>query len=154
MHDCRVRTQILDRMSGVYAVYANSLSSHLFLPVPVLSLLIALHEAVCMSIKILPPTPLTILRKLGWLLHKTLCKFPSSCPTEMYAWVWSTSMRLSMEWGVGEDDDDVDRIFKPTESSEPPTLTFLNHCVTHVKWKFWDLTLSLFEILGRTFWGG
>jgi hypothetical protein len=33
----------------------------------------------------------------------------------------------------GEDDDDVDRIFKPTESSKPPTLTFLNHYVTHVK---------------------
>ena len=59
-------------------------------------------------------------------------------------------------WGrVGrKEDDDVDRIFKPTESSEPPTLTFLNHYVTHVKWKFSNLTLSLFEILGRMFWGG
>ena len=84
MRECRVKNpHTLDRVSGVCTVYAISLSSRLFLPVPVFSLLITLPEAVSMSIKILPPTPLTILRKLGWLLHNALCKFTSSCPTEM-----------------------------------------------------------------------
>ena len=66
-------------------------------------------------------------------------------------------MRLSMEWGGqggGEDDDDVDRILKPTESSEPPTLTFLksvcNTCKGEVlKFNFVSFRNFRKDVLGR-----
>lgn len=57
-------------------------------------------------------------------------------------------------WGGGEDDDDVDRILKPTESSEPPTLTFLNHYVTHVKGKFSNLNFVSFRNFRKDVLGG